>query len=203
MLPPLRGRARFRPSLASLALAIHGCGCRDERIYTWSSNSRSCVRADQATASVHVLHRVCAGEESPGSTERNAGQRPGLARRAQPCARGQRVPQKTDPLIVPFGTRESGPPRCHQAWQGGPRGKGEKAGQEPTALPATGGARKTSFGAKPSSRGLLAGRLRKRRHPAGRLHEGAGDRGPERDGGPRQNPAYRSALFSGMKMCCS
>ncbi len=33
------------------------------------------------------------------------------------------------------------------------------------------------------------------RVPAGRLHEGPGDRGPERDGDPRQNPAYRSALF--------
>ncbi len=33
------------------------------------------------------------------------------------------------------------------------------------------------------------------RNPAGRLHEGPGDRGPERDGDPRQNPAYRSALF--------
>ena len=33
------------------------------------------------------------------------------------------------------------------------------------------------------------------RGPAGRLHEGPGDRGPERDGDPRQNPAYRSALF--------
>jgi hypothetical protein len=38
------------------------------------------------------------------------------------------------------------------------------------------------------------------RHPAGRPHEGPGDRGPERDGDPRQNPAYRSALFFGQPM---
>jgi len=160
--------------------------------------SRYWVRADQATARARVPRGVRAGEESPGSKERNAGQRPGLVREPRLRVRGQRVPQKTDPLIGPTGARESGPRMPETA--GCPRGKGEKAGQEPTALPATGGARKTSFGAKPSSRGLLAGRPRKRRHPAGRLHEGAGDRGPERDGGPRQNPAYRSALFSGMKM---
>ena len=154
-------------------------------------------------------HRFCAcpsperaGEESPGSKERNAGQHPGLARRAQPCARGQRVPQKTDLLIAPFGARESGPSRRHHEWPGGPRGKGEKAGQEPTALPATGGARKTSFGAKPSSRRLLASRVHCIRRPAGRLHEGPGNRGPQRDGGPRQNPAYRSALFFEMKRNC-
>ena len=152
-------------------------------------DSRYCVRADQATASVRVLHRMRAGEESPGSTERNAGQRPGLVREPRLRVRGQRVPQKTDLLTASFGARESGP------WQRGPRGKGEKAGQEPTALPATGGARKTSFGAKPSSRGLLASRVHSIRRPAGRLHEGPGNRGPQRDGGPRQNPAYRSALF--------
>ncbi len=164
------------------------------RSCTISAFGRYYVRADQATARARVPHGVRAGEESPGSTERNAGQRPGLVREPRLRVRGQTVPQKTNPLIGPLGARESGPSATGSGR--GSRGKGEKAGQEPTALPATGGARKTSFGAKPSSRGLLAGRLRKRRHPAGRLHESAGDRGPERDGGPRQNPAYRSALFS-------
>ena len=67
------------------------------------------------------------------------------------------MPQKTDPLTGLATARESTPVRATPGGRGG-RGKGEKAGQEPTALPATGGARKTSFGAKPSSRRLLAAR---------------------------------------------
>jgi len=151
------------------------------------------------TARARLLHGCAYGRKvrAPQSGT------PGNARdsHAEPSsACGTEVPQKTDLLI---GSQR------HPGWQGresrprGARGvagfarKGEKAGQEPTALPATEGT-ENLVRSKAKQQEWLAGRSPRRRHPAGRLHEGAGDRRP-REMWSSTEPAYRPALFSGMK----
>ena len=80
------------------------------------------ARADQVTAAAPV-RTGAAGEESPGSAEQDAGELPGLAREPRPRVRGQKVPQKTNPLSAPFrGARGPAVPEARR------RGKGEKAG---------------------------------------------------------------------------